>query len=100
MDKSSSETSFFVMVCTIIYIKIFLVWWREKSTEVMPGGHLKITHKHGRPEFYHITERGSSRGRYISLAERELAAQLAQKDYDVKLMKVLQREIFALEKPV
>ena len=61
----------------------------EKSTEEMPGGHLKITHKHGRPEFYHITERGSSRGRYISLAERELAAQLAQKDYDVKLMKVL-----------
>ena len=69
----------------------------EKSTEVMPGGHLKITHKHGRPEFYHITERGSSRGRYIPLAERELAAQLAQKDYDLKLMKVLQREIFALE---
>lgn len=69
----------------------------EKSTEVMPGGHLKITHKHGRPEFYHITERGSSRGRYIPLAERELAAKLAQKDYDVKLMKVLQREIFALE---
>ena len=61
----------------------------EKSTEVMPGGHLKITHKHGRPEFYHIMERGSSRGRYIPLAERELAAKLAQKDYDVKLMKVL-----------
>lgn len=69
----------------------------EKSTEVMPGGHLKITHKHGRPEFYHITERGSSRGRYIPLAEREFAAQLAQKDYDVKLMKVLQSEIFALK---
>ena len=69
----------------------------EKSTEVMPGGHLKITHKHGRPEFYHITERGSSRGRYIPLAERELAAQLAQRDYDFKVIKLIKREIDVLE---
>lgn len=69
----------------------------EKSTEVMPGGHLKITHKHGWPEFYHITERGSSRGRYIPVAERELAAQLAQRDYDLKVIKLIKREIDVLE---
>ena len=69
----------------------------EKSTEVMSGGHLKITHKHGRPEFYHITERGSSRGRYIPVAQREFAAQLAQRDYDLKVIKLIKREIDVLE---
>ena len=69
----------------------------EKDSEASPAGHLKITHKHGRPEFYHIMVPGSSRGQYIPVAERELAAQLAQKDYDVKLVKLLRQEIFALE---
>ncbi len=71
--------------------------YAEKSSEELPAGHLKITHKHGRPEFYHITETGSSRGRYIPVAEKEFAARLAQKDYDAKLEKLLQREIRCLE---
>ena len=63
----------------------------------LPAGRLKITHKHGRPEFYHITERGSSRGRYIPVAKREFTAQLAQKDYDLRVIKLIKREIFVLE---
>ncbi len=63
-----------------------------------PSGRLKITHKHGRPEFYHITERGSSRGRYIPVAQRDFAAQLAQKDYDLKITELIKREIVTLEK--
>ena len=70
----------------------------EKDTEGSPAGHLKITHKNGRPEFYHITETGSSRGQYIPVSQRDLAAQLAQKDYDLKVIKLIKREIVTLEK--
>ncbi len=69
----------------------------EKNSGSSPAGHLKITHKHGRPEFYHITVQGSARGQYIPVSEKELAALLAQKDYEAKLEKLLQREIRCLE---
>ena len=48
-------------------------------------------------EFYHITLPGSSRGRYIPVKERDFAAQLAQKDYDLKVIKLIKREINVLE---
>ena len=69
----------------------------EKIAEVLLTGHLKITHKHGRPEFYHITLPGSSRGRYIPVSQRDFAAQLAQKDYDLKVIKLIKHEIGVLE---
>ena len=49
-------------------------------------------------EFYHITVPGSSRGRYIPVKERDFAAQLAQKDYDLKITELIKREIVTLEK--
>ncbi len=70
----------------------------EENSCRQPSGRLKITHKHGRPEFYYITERGSSRGRYIPVAQRDFAAQLAQKDYDLKITELIKREIVTLEK--
>ena len=69
----------------------------QKKTEVLPAGHLKITHKHKRPEFYHIRESGSMRGQYIPVSRIEFAAQLAQKDYDLKIIKLMRREIALLE---
>lgn len=62
-----------------------------------PFGHLRISQRKGHPEFYHVTENGGSRGHYIPAARKELALQLAQKDYDEKLLKLLRREIWSLE---
>ena len=70
----------------------------EKNTGGQTQGHLKITHKHGRPEFYHIQVPGSSRGQYIPAGRRDFAAELAQKDYDLKVSKLIKHEIVALEK--
>ena len=59
----------------------------KKNQENFPPGHLKISQKKTHTEFYHITERGSERGRYIPVKEKALAARLAQKDYDENLIK-------------
>ena len=42
----------------------------EKSTEEMPGGHLKITHKHGRLSFI-ILRNGGVLGDVIFLWQKE-----------------------------
>lgn len=69
----------------------------RKMIEQFPSGHLKLSQRNGRPEFYHITDQGSSLGTYIPASKKELAAQLAQKNYNTKVIKIIKCEIEALE---
>ncbi len=70
----------------------------KKKTENLPQGHLKVAVKPGHTEYYHIQECGSSHVTYISKKKMSLASQLAQKDYYLKLIKILEQEIKALER--
>lgn len=69
----------------------------KKRLENAPSGHLKLSRKKTHTEFYHITQRGASRGTYIAKKNRSLAAQLAQKEYDRRLLTEIPKEIRALE---
>ena len=70
---------------------------KKKSYEKSPQGRIRISQNGGHPEFYLITERGSLRGKYLPHSKETLARQLAQKDYDARLIKQLQKEISALQ---
>lgn len=69
----------------------------KKMIEHFPVGHLKISQKEGHNEFYHIIERGCTNGSYIPIEKKTFIAQLAQKDYCTKIIKLLGREVAALE---
>lgn len=69
----------------------------QKRVQTAPQGHLKVCKNAGYTEFYFIKEQGQSKGVYIPNKKRDFAAQLAQKDYDLKLIKVLEKEICVLE---
>lgn len=69
----------------------------KRKNENAPSGHLKIAVKKNRVEYYYIKDRGSSRGSYIPKADISFAAQLAQKDYNHKLLPLLTKEIRCLE---
>ena len=71
-----------------------------KSQKTLPQGHLRIVHPaDGRPpQFYHITNPKDFNGKYIPRAQTQFIKKLAQKDYDLKLIKILQAQICALEK--
>ena len=69
----------------------------KKRSENMLPGHLRISRKGNTFEFYHITERGDTIGHYIPRSKNKLAAQLAQKDYNARLIKILETEIEALQ---
>lgn len=70
---------------------------KKKSYEKAPQGRIRISQNSGHPEYYLVTERGSLRGKYLPHSKEDLARQLAQKDYDARLIKQLQKEIDTLQ---
>lgn len=74
-----------------------LLFTKKKSYEKAPQGRIRISQKGGHPEYYLVTERGSLRGKYLPHSQKTLTRQLAQKDYDARLIKLLQKEISALQ---
>ena len=71
-----------------------------KAQKNLPEGHLRIEQKKGRrpAQFYHFTNPADTHGTYIPAANHELARRLAQKDYDHKLIKLLQQQISIMER--
>ena len=71
-----------------------------KSQKNLPQGHLRIEQKKGvrAPQFYHVTSPANTHGVYIPGSQAALAQHLAQKDYDHKLIKILQQQLSILEK--
>lgn len=71
-----------------------------KAQKTPVHGHLRIVHPvDGRPpQFYHLTDPKNFNGSYIPRAQNQLIKRLAQKDYDLKLIKLLQAQLRALDK--
>ena len=63
-------------------------------------GHLRIAQPGGgrSPQFYHITNPGDFNGSYIPRAQISFIKKLAQKDYDIKLIKLLQGQLRTFDK--
>ena len=70
---------------------------KRKACENAPPGRIRIAQRRGYPNYYHVTERGSLKGKYLPKKQLQLAVQLAQKDYDTQLIPLLQTEIAALQ---
>ena len=74
--------------------------FKLKAQKTPVQGHLRIVHPaDGRPpQFYHLTDPKDFNGTYIPRAQTQLIKKLAQKDYDLKLIKLLQAQLRALDK--
>lgn len=69
----------------------------KKLQKKQPPGHLRIAQKGGnRNYFYHYTSSDDFTGKYIRKNEQALAKALAQKDYNIKLIKQLENETQSL----
>lgn len=58
-----------------------------------PVGNLRVRNDNGIPRYYHMTKQGDTRGKYIPKKSKNLACQLAQKDYLQKLCREAAREL-------
>ena len=69
----------------------------KKSQKNQPPGHLRIAQKGAnRNYFYHYTSPDDFTGKYIRKNQQALAKALAQKDYNLKLINQLEKEIQSL----
>ncbi len=66
----------------------------SKRLENVPEGSLRVSKAHGKKQFYYKTDQ---QWKYIQRKDRHLAEQLAQKDYDTKLLKALKAQQKAIE---
>lgn len=70
----------------------------EKRLLNAPEGRLRVSNCRGFARFYRITEAGEVSGEYLSVANKEIIRKLAQKDYDSKVLSMLQKEYKLLTK--
>jgi len=69
----------------------------KKAQKNQPPGHLRIAQKSaGCNYFYHYTSPDDFNGKYIRKSQQALAKALAQKDYNLKLIKQLEKETQSL----
>ena len=65
---------------------------KHKELKELPEGHLRIAQTEHKPQFYHYIDPKDFKGVFIPRSNDNLARQLAQKDYDLKVVKLLENE--------
>lgn len=71
---------------------------KKQNLRKVPEGHLRICAGGKKVQYYHRKEEDDFDGVYIKAGEIELAKQLAQKDYDIQIIKACERELNAIHK--
>ncbi len=75
-----------------------LIASKEAALQTAPEGSLRYTHNNQQICFYRRTSDRNSNGTYIRKENKSLAAALAQKDYDLKIIKAAQKELDQISK--
>jgi|LSQX01.3.fsa_nt_gb hypothetical protein len=70
---------------------------KTKALKTAPDGFLRVAKKHNSRQYYHRTGRSKYESVYLNRNQYKLAASLAQKDYDCKLIAELKAEIKILK---
>lgn len=65
----------------------------EKLFESAPEGTLRIS----KNQFYHVVDKGDTSGKYIKKKNQKLIRDLAQKDYNIKLLKAVEKKKSTLQ---
>lgn len=71
---------------------------KEKALKNVPEGLLRINQTENKTYYYLRTDPKDFQGKYIRKKDTDLARKLAQKDYDEKILRSIEKEIKAIEK--
>lgn len=71
---------------------------KEKAIKNMPEGFLRICAAKSKPQYYLRTDPKDFNGVFIPEKDRKLAMKLAQKDYDQKILRSIEKELDAIKK--
>ena len=71
---------------------------KEKELKVAPEGLLRVCNSRNRIQYYHRTNPKDFNGVYIKEKNIHLAKGLAQKDYNQKILRVIEKELECIKK--
>lgn len=71
---------------------------KEKALKKVPDGKLRINRSGKRVQYFHRRDPKDFNGTYIKMKDKNIAEQLAQKDYDAKILEICDQELHAIEK--
>ena len=69
---------------------------KETALRTAPRGRLRICQSASRIQYYHMTRKGDTGGRYIQKKDQALVRKLAQKQYDRDVLDAAKKELTAL----
>ena len=72
----------------------------QRAAKKLPQGRLRINNNRGVVEYYQITEKNDTRGKYLKKSDKELIRKLAQGEYIDKQLKSAKCELNDIEKIV
>lgn len=71
---------------------------KKKSLKNAPAGRLRLSRNGNKMQWFHVTDKKETHGKYISVGNLKLAKDLAQKDYDVKILNLLCKQLNAVQR--
>lgn len=71
-----------------------------KSLKKAPEGSLVLSKSNGSVQYYHKQESFQKKGKYISAKNRKLVSELAQKDYDLRFAKEVNKQKKRIDKAI
>lgn len=71
---------------------------KEQALKGVPKGTLRISCSQGRTQFYYRREKEDRQGTYIAEKEQNLIKRLAQKEYDQKVLRAVEKELRIVER--
>ncbi|MBR3183102.1 MAG: hypothetical protein IKF61_01965 [Firmicutes bacterium] len=70
---------------------------KEEALKSAPAGNLRISNNKGKIRHYQVVTKGSHSGKYIREKDYPTAIKLAQKAYDLKVLKNIKKEILQID---
>ena len=92
-DELLSEFTIIESLTTRVSELKQLLTVKRKELRNAPEGFLRISKSNGVVQYYRRADAADKRGKYIPAKDKELAEQLAQKEYDKKIIRAAEREI-------
>lgn len=74
-----------------------LIASKKKQINQAPTGHLRLSRSNGKIQYYYVQSASDKNGKYLGKNELSLAREIAQSDYDKKLISKLQEELTTIE---
>jgi hypothetical protein len=70
-----------------VYYKQVMEEMQKSLSSNEQDGHLRVAYSYGKPQYYLCTETGETKGKYLRKSELGVARDIAQRDYEKKILR-------------